>query len=92
MQQRLQTETAEKTVLRLTEKLKTLIDEEGIDLEDEDGADFDELIMSRMLFSKYFFLTNKLSNNCKLNDKLRMRWHPLMIRFALNLKYLSSSA
>ncbi len=27
-----------------------------------------------------------------LKDKRQMRWHPLVIRFALNLKYMSSSA
>ncbi len=27
-----------------------------------------------------------------LNNKKQMRWHPYMIRFALNLKYLSTSA
>ncbi len=28
----------------------------------------------------------------KLKDKRRIRWHPLIVRFALNLKYLSSTA
>ena len=27
-----------------------------------------------------------------LPDKRQMRWHPLIIRFALNLKYMSTSA
>ena len=28
----------------------------------------------------------------KLKDKRQMRWHPLAVRFALNIKYLSTSA
>ncbi len=61
-----------KRQLRLTEKL---IDEEGIDLEDEDGADFDELNEARSYFQNIFG-TNKYN---KLNDERRMRWQPLMI-------------
>ncbi len=28
----------------------------------------------------------------RLNDKRKMKWHPLVIRFALNLNYMSTSA
>ncbi len=41
--------TAERKVLRMNEKLKMLIDEEGIDLEEEDGTDMNYLIIMRWM-------------------------------------------
>ena len=39
----------------------------------------------------HIFWEQQLQYN-HLNSKRSMKWHPLMIRFALNLKYLSTSA
>ena len=73
-----------------------MIDDEGVDLEEEDVADLNDLmneteaVKARNHFQSIFW--NQQSKYNELDDKRRMRWHPLMIRFALNLKYLSSFA
>lgn len=89
--------TAEKCVSRLNEKLHSIIDEHGIELEDEDASDMATLMKemdgeanAKNHFQKVFWEQQKKYN--KLSDKRQMRWHPLMIRFALNLKYLSTNA
>lgn len=102
LQERLRsTQTAkravERNVARLNEKLKLLIDRDGIDLAEEDVSEFndlvdevDETVKTRSHFQKIFWDQQRAYNN--LHNKRSMRWHPLMIRFALNLKYLSSGA
>ena len=37
-------------------------------------------------------LHSKVQKYNSLRDKRQMKWHPLVIRFALNLKYMSTSA
>lgn len=87
----------ERTVCMLKEKLHSLIDNDGMEfMEDEDSdinalmAEVSEEVKARNYFQKVFWEQQRKYN--ELCDKRRMRWHPLMIRFALNLKYLSSSA
>ena len=85
---------------RLEEKLQSIIEKEGVDLLEEDADDLNDMMneidanarreMARNQFQGIFW-EQQLKYN-KLRDKRQMRWHPLMIRFALNLKYLSSSA
>ena len=53
-------------------------------------SEVDEAAKARNHFQKIFWEQQQAYKS--LNDKRKMRWHPLMIRFALNLKYLSSSA
>jgi len=59
------------------------------DLEELMG-EVDENVKAKKHFHNIFWNQQQAYNS--LGDKRRMRWHPLMIRFALNLKYLSSSA
>jgi len=84
---------------RLKEKLHKIIDKDGLQLHDDDAAifgqifeDADTAIKSSTTgqFQQLFWEQQQRYNSLK--DKRGMRWHPLMIRFALNLKYLSSSA
>lgn len=84
---------------RLKEKLHKIIDKDGLQLHDDDAAifgqifeDADTAIKSSATgqFQQLFWEQQQRYNSLK--DKRGMRWHPLMIRFALNLKYLSSSA
>jgi len=84
---------------RLKEKLHKIIDKDGLQLHDDDAAifgqifeDADTAIKSSATgqFQQLFWEQQQWYNSLK--DKRGMRWHPLMIRFALNLKYLSSSA
>ncbi len=44
-----------------------------------------------IIFREFFGNSNATYYN-KLSCKKKMKWHPLMIRFALNLRYLSNSA
>lgn len=91
---------AERSVARLKEKLSGIIDREGVDLSEDDSCELEELFMeadkevskklSREHFQRTFWEQQRSYN--KLSSKRRMRWHPLMIRFALNLRYLSSTA
>lgn len=75
------------------------IEEEGIELMEEDIDDLSEVFaqadkettkLTREHFQRVFWEQQREYN--KLGNKRRIRWHPLMIRFALNLRYLSSSA
>jgi hypothetical protein len=88
---------AERSASRLNEKLQAMIEKEGIDLVEEDASDLRELMSevdentkAKKHFCSIFWDQQQAYNS--LDDKRRMRWHPLMIRFALNLKYLSSNA
>ena len=84
---------------RLKEKLHKIIDKDGVQLHDDDAAifgqvfkDADTAVESSAIgqFQRIFWEQQCRYNSLK--DARGMRWHPLMIRFALNLKYLSSSA
>ena len=90
---------AEKRLKQLKDQLNAKIDEEGVDLAEEDIDDLSEIFaqadqettkLTREHFQRVFWEQQKEYN--ELGDKRRIRWHPLMIRFALNLRYLSSSA
>ncbi len=87
--------TAERTVTRLKDKLKAMIEEEGIDLVEENASDIEDLVSiteeekAKNHFRNIFWLQQHAYNS--LHNKRRMRWHPQMIRFALNL-YMSSGA
>ena len=90
---------AERNVARLKEKLNNVIEKEGIDLVEEDVHELEEAFahsdkevskLNREHFHRIFWDQQRAYN--KLSNKRRMRWHPLMVRFALNLKYLSSTA
>ncbi len=81
-------------------KMSGLIESEGIQLVDEDVGDvltvtkdLDDTV--RRLYSEdspqlIFWEQQKTYNSLK--NKRQMRWHPLVLRFALNLKYMSTSA
>ena len=68
-----------------------------MDLNDEDSAAISELVDDS---SKAMDMQSFLSNICfqqqqkyrQLKDKRRMHWQPLIIRFALSIKYSSTSA
>ena len=88
------------TVRRLEAKVISLIEKEAIPLQEPDNADLSTLTceLSSLVAGKFppespqrIFWDQQRKYN-SLKDKRQMRWHPLVIRFALNLKYLSSSA
>ena len=77
-----------------------MIDKEGIALVEEDAGDVVTVVnqMDGAVQETYpedspqriFWEQQKIYNS--LNEKRQMKWHPLVLRFALNLKYISSSA
>ena len=85
---------------RLIEKLNKVIGSEGIELLEDDEHEIEELFShvdkdiernhNREHFQRIFWEQQRDYN--KLKNKRSMKWHPLMIRFALNLRYLSSTA
>ena len=87
-------------VKRLEDKVTKLIEKEGVLLQPDDAADVSTVVneMQQNVEDSFppgspqriFWEQQRLYNLSK--DKRQMRWHPLVIRFALNLKYLSSSA
>ena len=86
-------------IRRLREKLQSLIEQEGIDLVDEDASTLEEVFEDAdkeitQLPAEYFqrLFWEQQRQYKQLKNKRSIRWHPLMIRFALNLKYLSSAA
>ena len=91
---------AERTIIKLKQKINSNIDQDGIDLSVGDAQELDELFtetdetvskkFAKEHFQRIFWEQQRAYNN--LSNKCSMRWHPLMIRFALNLKYLSGTA
>ena len=86
-------------VKRLEMKVSKLIEDQAISLHDGDTADISSIIadVSPVVEKEFppdspqrIFWEQQMHYN-GLKDKRQMRWHPLVIRFALNLKYLSSS-
>ena len=90
--------TTAKQVSESELKLMKIIESQSVQLQDSDASDICSIVtdvtphpISSAHPSAYLLgPTNALYNGLK--DKRQMRWHPYMIRFALNLKYQSSSA
>lgn len=91
--------TTQRRVDRMKEKLNKLINNEAIEVTEDDSIELEELFShtdealkdhGHDHFYKVFWDQQRQYN--KLSCKKKMKWHPLMIRFALNLQYLSSSA
>ena len=87
-------------IKQLKEKISTLIEKNSVALVEEDAADIQSIITDvSPVVEKNFapdsperiFWEQQTKYN-SLKDKRQMRWHPLVIRFALNLKYMSTSA
>ena len=79
-------------------KVKKLLNDQAVPLQDDDAADIVHLIadVSPVVKEKFaedspqkVFWEEQVKYN-SLKDKRQMRWHPLIIRFGLNLKYLSN--
>ena len=85
---------------RLSEKLNELIDNEGVRLTEQDTSDVtsifnsvtDDVIKNFKDGSIQQIFWEQQKNYSLLSNKKSMKWHPLVIRFALSLKYASSSA
>ena len=87
-------------VKRLQAKIDKLIANKAVRLQDSDSADISHIVteVSPIVEDAYplnspqhiFWDQQKRYNSAK--DKRQMRWHPLVVRFALNLKYLSGTA
>ena len=86
------------TVLKA--KIAGLIQDQAVPLQAEDATDIGAIMRDVQPLVEANFPSNTpqrifweqqvLYNGLK--DKRQMRWHPLLVRFALNLKYLSTSA
>ena len=83
----------------LERRMSELIRDEGVLLHEMDCDDAMDLVQSvQPLVEEKFpkntpqriFWEQQLKCN-SMKDKRQMRWHPLVLRFALNLKYLSTS-
>lgn len=85
---------------RLEEKLKLMVEEEGMDLDEELEDELTDVVGDLDLevedeentvnFYK-LFLEQQVKAN-KVKGKTGMRWHPLILRWAIQIKMLSSSA
>lgn len=80
--------------------MKSLIEKDGISLETNDAADISTIVseMSATVTRDFppnspqrIFWEQQSAYN-RLKEKRQIKWHPLVIRFALNLKYMSTSA
>ena len=87
-------------IRRMTQKLQFLFEDQGIDLSSEISQDLTSVMAeSRHEIEQLYpegsfrrlFWDEQLKAN-KVKGKQGMRWHPLMIRWALNLKMRSGSA
>ena len=87
-------------VNRMEAKVKKLLNDQAVRLQGDDASDIAHIVADvtsevREKFAENspqrIFWEAQVHYN-SLKDKRQMRWHPLAIRFALNIKYLSSSA
>lgn len=86
--------------VKLEARISKLIDDNAVHLDEHDATDIISLMseVSPAVKANFppdspqriFWDQQVLYNSVK--DKRQMRWHPLIIKFALNLKYLSTSA
>ena len=81
-------------------KIHSLIEAQSVSLQEEDANDVNAVIKAvQPLVEEQFpantpqriFWDQQVQFN-NLKSKRQMRWQPLVIRFALNLKYMSMSA
>ena len=87
-------------VKRLLLKVDHLISSQSMCLQDSDAADICDIVTEVSPVVEDTFppdfpqriLWDQQKHYNSLRDKRQMRWHPLIIRFALNLKYLSGTA
>ena len=87
-------------VKRLQDRVDKLIAEESVHLQNSDTTDIAQIVkeVSPVVEEKFQLnspqrvLWDQQRRYNSLKDKRQMRWHPLVIRFALNLKYLSGTA
>ena len=86
--------------LEKEKKARKLIESEGVRLSREDAADIQTIMEENSdkvddAFAEESFQHTLWEQQKKYNalkDKRQMRWHPLVIRFALSLRYASSTA
>ena len=92
--------TAQRNESRLRERVIQKINEEGVLLSDEDSEDIAALVYTASDKIKEDFpdesvpriLWEEQLKFHNLKDHRGMKWHPLIIRLALNLHYVSSGA
>ena len=93
-------QTAEKEVQRLKLRIKESTEKHGIEVQDELHQDLSSIMeTSNEAVTKEYppgsfrrlFWDEQLKAN-RLKDARQMRWHPMMIRWCLNLKLLSTSS
>ncbi len=92
--------SSKKHTQQLQLKVVQLIENHSVSLQEEDEADLSSIVaeVDKVVEEKYpeespqriFWDQQKKFN--ALKNKRQMRWHPLVLRFALNLKYMSTSA
>ena len=93
-------ELSKQKVKRLQDKVDKLITEKLVHLQNSDTTNIAQIVKEVSLLVEERFPLNSLQRVLwdqqrrynSLKDKRQMRWHPLVIRFALNLKYLSGTA
>lgn len=77
-----------------------LIEEQAVHFQESDATDISRVVsdVSAVVEERFppdtpqrIFWDQQMKYH-RLKDKRQMRWHPLVVRFALNLKYLSSTA
>ena len=85
---------------RLEAKAKQLIENSGVSLQPDDCSDLSNIMTELTprvqenfaVDSPQRIFWEQQLHYTSLDNKRAIKWHPLVIRFALNLKYLSSTA
>lgn len=87
-------------VKRLEEKVKRIVERDDVQLSQEDADDFSAVVREVNQSVEDTFpghspqriFWDQQKQYHQLKDKRQMRWHSLVLRFSLNLKYMSTSA
>ena len=83
---------AEKRASYLQSKLKNLLEKEGVDVDEEQSQYFRSILEKADLNPMQKMFLEEQLKSASLSDSRGHRWHPAMIRLAIKIKNVSSSA
>ena len=94
------TNTAERHLKRLKEKINKMMESGCVEVDDQMNSDLLKIMDENTERVKSDFAENSFQRlfweqqlkSTKVKDKRQMRWHPMIIKWCLHLKMLSSAA
>ncbi|XP_034246797.1 uncharacterized protein LOC117648399 [Thrips palmi] len=83
---------SDQTIRRLTARIVKMLDTEGIDIDCQLSKNLNIVLKNNKLTDIQKIFLEQQMRASAVKSKTGMRWHPMMIRFALHLKSISPAA